>query len=205
MASRDAGTDAARQEVLRARDELSAELQRLEAATRAALDIRAKVRRNPGRAAAAAGAVSFVALGGPGRVWRGVRRLVRGAPPAYPPSLLPDEIEKVVRSLGEDGDKVRGVLERGFAAYLGEHRKAERRLWREILVGGLARPVGGRLARLAARRLLEPDPERYLDWLGRIRDREAGQRAARRDSGPTAEQPPAQSSAGSPGPEEPTR
>ena len=205
MASTHDRTDAARQEVLTARAELAGELERLEAATRAALDIRAKVRRHPGRTAVAAGAASFLAIGGPRRVWRGIRRLVRGAPTAYPPSLLPDEVEKVVRSLGEDGDKVRGVLERGFAAYLGEHRKAERRLWREILVGGLARPVGGRLARLAARRLLEPDPERYLDWLGRIRDREAGQRAARRDSGPTAEQPPAQSSAGSPGPEEPTR
>ncbi len=205
MASRDPGTDAARQEVLRARDELSAELERLEAATRAALDIRANVRRHPGRTAAAVGVASFFAVGGPGRVWRGIRRLVRGAPPAYPPSLLPAEIEKVVRSLGEDGDRVRGVIERGFAAYLQEHKEASRPFWREILVGGFARPVGGRLARLAARRLLEPDPERYLDWLGRIRDRQAGQRAARPGSGPTAARPPAQPSAGSPGSEEPTR
>ncbi|MFZ5853604.1 MAG: hypothetical protein ACOYXS_03740 [Chloroflexota bacterium] len=204
MASRDPGTDAARQEVLRARDELSTELERLEAATRAALDIRAKVRRHPGRTAAAAGVASFLVLGGPGRVWRAVRRLVRGAPPAYPPSLLPSEIEKIVRSLGEDGDKVRGVLERGFAAYLGEHKEASRPFWREILVGGLARPVGGRLARLAARRLLEPDPERYLDWLERIRARRAGEVEAGGGRPEATSEQPARPM-GSPGPEEPTR
>lgn len=202
MASRHDRTDAARQEVLTARAELAGELERLEAATRAALDIRAKVRRHPGRTAAAAGIASFVAIGGPRRAWRGIRRLVRGAPPAYPPSLLPAEVEKVVRSLGEDGERVRGVIERGFAAYLQEHKAARRPFWREILVGGLARPVGSRLARLAARRLLEPDPERYLDWLGRIRAREAG--AGEAGAG-EAEDATGRPQTGPPGPGAPSR
>lgn len=205
MASRDPGTDAARQEVLRARDELSAELERLEAATRAALDIRTKVRRNLGRTAAVVGAASFLAVGGPRRLVRGIRRVIRGAPPAYPSSLLPDEIEKVVRSLGDDGEKVRGVLEREFAAYVSEHKETDQRFWREMLLGGLVRPVGGQLARLAARRLLQPDLERYLEWLGRIRERQAGQWATGRASEPPPEQPPEHPPASSQGPAEPTR
>ena len=45
------------------------------------------------------------------------RRVVRGKSSPLPRSMLPDEIEKTLRSLGSDGDKVRGALERDFAAY----------------------------------------------------------------------------------------
>ena len=65
------------------------------------------------------------------RRWRGVPRARRSAaglpapagapsrarPTPLPPSMLPDEIEKTLRKLGDDGDKVRGALERDFAAY----------------------------------------------------------------------------------------
>ena len=37
--------------------------------------------------------------------------------------MLPDEIDKTLRKLGDDGDKVRGALERDFADYV---KKAEK-------------------------------------------------------------------------------
>jgi hypothetical protein len=33
-----------------------------------------------------------------------------------PKAMLPEEIERTLRSLGDDGDRVRGALERDFAA-----------------------------------------------------------------------------------------
>jgi hypothetical protein len=113
-----ARTDAARAEVLAARDELGVEVGRLAASARAAADIPAQVRRAPGRAAALAGGAAFFALGGPRRIVRGARRALFGAPSSLPGSMLPEEIEKVLRSLGTDGDAVRGTVEREFARYL---------------------------------------------------------------------------------------
>ncbi len=41
-----------------------------------------------------------------------------GARIRLPKSLLPDEVDKALRALGDDGTKVRGALERNFADYL---------------------------------------------------------------------------------------
>jgi hypothetical protein len=174
MASGTPGTDAARQDVLTARDELLEELVRLGAAGRAAVDVKAKVQRNPGKSAAAAGGAAFLAVGGPKRLLRGLKRAVRGPAPAYPKSMLPDEIEKVVRSLGDDGDKVRGKLEREFASYLADKKKTEKSLWRSVLMSGPLRPLLNQAVKGATQRLLEPDPESYAIWLERIRERMAG-------------------------------
>ncbi len=38
--------------------------------------------------------------------------------PPLPESMLPEEVERAVRALGSDGDRVRGALERSFAGYL---------------------------------------------------------------------------------------
>ena len=113
----DPATVAALAEVAAARAALDDELIRLEATARAAVDIRAKVKRNPGRAAAVVGGTAFVAVGGPRRVLRGVKHRVFGRPDPLPPSLLPDKVERAVSALGDDGAKVRGALEREFAAY----------------------------------------------------------------------------------------
>ena len=59
--------EAARAEVVASREAFSAELVRLEAAGRAAVDIKAKVRRNPAQAAGLAAGAGFLALGGPRR------------------------------------------------------------------------------------------------------------------------------------------
>ena len=63
-------TDAARDRVLAARASLGEELEVLEASARAAVDVPAKIRRSPAKAAAIAGGTAFVVLGGPRRVLR---------------------------------------------------------------------------------------------------------------------------------------
>jgi len=107
--------EAARAEVVASREAFSAELARLESAGRAAVDIKAKVRRNPARTAGLAASAGFLAVGGPGKVARGARRVLRGRKEALPASLLPDDVDRALKALGDDGAKVRGALERDFA------------------------------------------------------------------------------------------
>jgi hypothetical protein len=113
-----ARTDAARAEVVAARDAFAAEYEQLGPATRTALDVPAKVRRAPVQSAALAGGAAFLLLGGPKRVFGRMKRIVRGEPAPLPESMLPGEVERAVRALGSDGDRVRGALERSFAEYL---------------------------------------------------------------------------------------
>lgn len=118
-----ARTDAARTEVVAARQALATESARMGTATRAAVDIPARIRRAPAKSAAVAGGAAFVVLGGPRRVVRRLRRAVRGEPAPMPSSMLPKEIDKAIRSLGSNGDAVRGALERSFAGYLAKNGK----------------------------------------------------------------------------------
>ena len=113
-----AEADAARERVLAARTELATEVERLQASARAAVDIPAKVRRHPAQVAAAVGGVGFVALGGPRRLFRRVKSAIVGPDQPLPESMLPEEVEKTLRRLGTDGERVRGTLERDFADYL---------------------------------------------------------------------------------------
>jgi hypothetical protein len=92
-------------------------------ATREAVDIPAKIRRAPAKSAALAGGAAFVVLGGPRRIARRLRKAVRGEPAPMPSSMLPKDIDKAIRSLGRDGDAVRGALERSFAGYLAKNGK----------------------------------------------------------------------------------
>ncbi len=149
-----ARTDAARAEVLTARDDLGVEVGRLAASARAAADIAAQVRRAPGRSAAVAGGMAFLVLGGPRRIVRGARRAIFGAPSPLPKSMLPEEIEKVLLRLGTDGEAVRGTVEREFARYLEKtsRSRAERNVKdaSSEVVAHLIRTGG----RVAGRRLL---------------------------------------------------
>ena len=61
-------TDAARDRVLAARAALGEELEALEASARTAIDVPAKIKRSPAKAAALAGGTAFLVLGGPRRV-----------------------------------------------------------------------------------------------------------------------------------------
>jgi hypothetical protein len=95
----------------------------METATREAVDIPAKIRRAPAKSAALAGGAAFVVLGGPRRIVRRLRRAVGGEPAPLPSEMLPKEVDKAIRSLGSDGEKVRGALERSFANYLAKNGK----------------------------------------------------------------------------------
>jgi hypothetical protein len=149
---------AAALEVAAARAALEGELTALRASARAAVDLKAKVRRHPGRSAAIAGGAAFLALGGPRRLLRSLKRRVVGPPEPLPSSLLPDEIERAVRALGDDGARVRGALERGFAGYLeatSKDRKADSRRRSLVrLAAAIGLPVATRAAREAAMRLV---------------------------------------------------
>ena len=170
-----ARTDAARAEVLARRDDLLVEVQRMEASARAAVDIPAKVRKNPTRTAGLAAGTAFLALGGPQRLFRRGRRLIFGAPPALPPSMLPQDVERAVRSLGADGDKVRGTLEREFARYLADRSTARRNGdFAEVattIIGNLLKPTSARYGRQLAEDLLAPDSTSFNEALAKVRAR----------------------------------
>ena len=100
-------TDAARDRVLAARAALGDELETLEASARAAVDVPAKIRRSPARRPPSPAGRPSSCSAGPRRVFRAGRRAVTGAPEPLPEAMLPKEIEKTLRDLGDDGDKVR--------------------------------------------------------------------------------------------------
>lgn len=165
------GTDAARERVLVARAQLADELSLLEASARSAVDIPAKVKASPAKAAAVVGTAGFVVLGGPKRAVRGVKRIFRGPATPLPKSLLPDEIEKTLKHLGTDGDAVRGALERDFADYAKKAAKSRNNL-RTILAVSVARPLlfGG--SKAAARWLFSSgDAESFSERLAQVRER----------------------------------
>jgi hypothetical protein len=163
-------TSAALDDVIVAREAFAAELVRLEASARAAVDIKAKVRRNPGKTAAAVGGTAFVAVGGPRRVLRGVRHRVFGRPDPLPPSLLPDQVEKAVRALGDDGTKVRGALEREFAAFVDTNRKGESKFVRRILLTGGV-PLASQIGREIVKRVFEAPDDDVASRAEQIRSR----------------------------------
>ena len=172
-----ARTDAARAEVLAAREGLGDELERLEAAGRAAIDIPARLRREPAKLAGSAAGAAFLLLGGPGRVVRGIRKAIFGKDAELPKSMLPPEVEKTLKGLGPDGEKIRGTLEREFADYLEE--KAPQRRERDLgsaaggLLANVLRPLTIRAGRQLAEQLLNPDGATLGEALRRTRGRGA--------------------------------
>jgi hypothetical protein len=151
--------DAARERVLAARAELDEDLGVLEASARSAVDIPAKVRRSPAKAAAIAGGAAFLVLRGPTRIYRAVRTAITGQPAPMPKRMLPKEIEKTLRSLGDNGDKVRGALERDFADYAKKAEKDRRGLL-SVIVLAAVRPLVMRGARAVGESILSPSGER---------------------------------------------
>ncbi len=166
---------AARAEVLAARGRLDEELVRLEASARAAVDVKAKVKRNPVKAAGAAAGAGFVLVGGPKRVLRGARNAIFGKPDPLPASMLPKEIDASLRKLGSDGERVRGTIERDFARYLDE--KAPERKQRDLvgIIGGLlltaGRPLAVRYGKQLAEQALNPDRAAFEAQLEKVRSR----------------------------------
>lgn len=164
---------AAREALLAARGSLDEELLRLEASGRAAVDIKAKVKRNPVKAAGLAAGAGFVVVGGPQRLFRRAKRAVMGPEEPLPKSMLPKDIEKQLKKLGTDGDRVRGTLEREFARYLDD--KAEERKSRDLtgvlaaLLLSAGKPLVNRYGKQVAERLISTDGASYRDQLEKLR------------------------------------
>ena len=170
-----AEADAARERVLAARAELATEVERLEASARAAVDIPSKLKRNPARAAAVIGGVGFVALGGPRRLFRRAKSTIVGPDQPLPESMLPEEVEKTLKRLGTDGEKVRGTLERDFADYLKVSQKRRGPRLGQTLYYAVTLPLIRRSGKLAVDWLMQPsqrDLPAQIDALrGRLRAR----------------------------------
>ncbi len=169
--------EAALAEIAAARGGLVTSLDELTSATQSALDVPAKIRRNPVKAAALAGGAGFLLLGGPRRVIRFAASRVLPARPDPYSGLLPDEIEQVLKDAGLAQDsEVRRALDEDFADYLRTKGRAEptptaaRSLWRTF--DRVAGPLGTVGARILVERIMEAD-----------RDRGRTRAAARRSSG----------------------
>ncbi|HSM33239.1 MAG TPA: hypothetical protein VK987_04040 [Anaerolineae bacterium] len=154
-----AALDAARSGVADALDDLTR-------ATQSALDVPAKIRRNPVKTAALVGGTGFLLAGGPRRVVRAVGRRILPQPRPDPyAGILPDEIEKVLKDSGVAKDpEVRRALNRDFADYLkqkGKYRpepSAAASFWRTF--DKVAGPLGTAGARTLVQRLMEAEQDR---------------------------------------------
>lgn len=194
-----ARTAAARAEVVARRQILLDEVIGLEAAGRSAIDIPAKIRRAPARTAALAAGAAFMVLGGPKRSLRAVRRAVFGPKADLPKSMLPGQVDKVLRALGDDGDRVRGVLEREFVDYLekGKPNRESRDLRGTISVlgGSLLGPATSQAGKRLAAELFKPEGGSFSAVTERIRARrvarESEAAAGSLDVAPAGERRPA--------------
>jgi len=168
---------AAHAEVLAARTLLAEEIDRLEASARAAVDVKAKVRKSPVKTGAFVAGTAFVVAGGPRRVFRGVRNAVFGKPDPMPKSMLPKEIDSKLRELGSDGERVRGLLEREFASYLDQNAPARKRQDVMGIAGSLlttfTRFFALRYGRLLAEEIFKTDAESFANQIDRVRARRA--------------------------------
>ena len=146
------------------RANVATELDNLNTSVRAAVDIPAKIKRNPVPTLGAAGGAAFLLLGGPKRVAQSLEKHLFPKRYARPPKVLPRDVEKTLDRLPEeDRDLVRAHLERDFAAYLrDQHAKdppnARTAAWKtyDLLLG----TVGARIARELVKQLFEVPPER---------------------------------------------
>jgi hypothetical protein len=187
-----ARTDAARAEVAAARTELLNEVDRLESAGRAAVDIPAKVRRAPAKTAGVAAGAAFLLAGGPGRLWHRAKRAVRGREADLPARLLPKDVDRVLSHLGSDGDAVRRVLDKEFADYLEAHREERRKrdlgATASMLAGTVLGPLTQRAGKQLAERLFSPQGPDFEEALSAIRSRrgQGGGRSAGRAASTSA-------------------
>jgi hypothetical protein len=153
-------------QVTAARAALGSSLDELTDATKSAVDIPAKVRRNPGKTLALAGGAGFLIAGGPKRVLRAFTGRIGSRTPRDPyDGLLPDEIERVLRDSAVAKDPaVRRALEEDFADYLSRKGRLEPEatpaavLWRTF--DRVAGPLGTAGARLLVMRLMEAEKAR---------------------------------------------
>ena len=117
-------TQEARRQVIEAREALGGELDEFSSAARSAVDIPAKIRKNPLKTAGLVAGAGFLGVGGPKRVLKAVGSRVRPRTRRPHEGLLPKEIEQVVKKkAGAQAPEIQGAMEDDFARYL--ERKAD--------------------------------------------------------------------------------
>jgi ElaB/YqjD/DUF883 family membrane-anchored ribosome-binding protein len=173
--------DAARDRVLAARADLEGQVETLQASARAAVDIPARIRQSPAKAAAVGAALGFVLLRGPQRLYRAARKAIFGTPAPMPKRMLPKDIEKTLRSMGDDGEKVRGTLERDFADYVKKAEKDRRGLL-SVAIMAMLRPMVARGLRRAGEFLVSPTAEGSPTGLDEVRAKAGARLEAMRSS-----------------------
>jgi hypothetical protein len=168
----------ARQAVVDARKAVEKELDDLGLAAKAAVDIPAKIRRNPVRTVGLGAGAAFLLLGGPKRVLKQVEHRV--FPKRRYRKLTPPEIDRAIDRLGEeDQEKVRAHIERDFATYLEKSHPREEPNARKSFWGTydtLVAIVGTAAARELVKRFLEVPKE------ARTEAAEEAAKAARADA-----------------------
>ena len=150
-----------------ARVNVSESLDQLTAASQSALDVPAKIKRNPVKTAALVGGTGFLLAGGPRRVVRFVGRRVFQQRPDPHAGILPPDIEKVLKDSGVAKDPdVRRALNKDFADYLKNKGKyqpeptAQASFWRTF--DRVAGPLGTAGARVMVQRLMEAEQNRAI-------------------------------------------
>jgi len=159
-------TEESRRQVIAARQELGDGLDDLTLAFRSAIDIPAKIRKNPLQTVALAGGAGFLAVGGPKKVIRAAVHRIRPSTRRPHDGLLPKDIDKVVRRKGGPrADEIETALENDFADYLkrkgkvvGTEPNAGKSLWKtyDTIVG----PLGALVAKQLVERLAAADANR---------------------------------------------
>jgi len=144
---------------------VAASLDQLTDATQSALDVPAKIRRNPVKTAALLGGTGFLLVGGPRRVARFVGRRIRPQRPDPHAGIMPPDIEKILKDAGVAKDpEVRRALNKDFADYLKNKGKyqpepsATTSFWRTF--DRVAGPLGTAGARVMVMRLMEAEHDR---------------------------------------------
>ena len=159
-------TEEFRRQVIAAREALGDGLDDLTLAFRSAIDIPAKIRKNPLQTAALAGGAGFLVVGGPKKVLRAAVHRIRPSTRRPHEGLLPKDIDKVVkRKGGPRADEIETALENDFADYLKRKGKAteaepnaQKSLWKtyDTIVG----PLGALVAKQLVDRLAAADANR---------------------------------------------
>jgi hypothetical protein len=175
----------ARQAVVDARKDVEKELDDLGLATRAALDIPAKIRRNPVRTVGVGAGAAFLLLGGPRRVLKQVEQRV--FPKRRYRRLTPAEIDRAIDRLGEeDREAARAHVERDFASYLEKNHPREQPNARKSFWGTydtLMAIVGTAAARELVKRFLEVPQEARQEAAEKdVKAAQAGAKAALADA-----------------------
>lgn len=169
----------ARANLAAARQELSIELDHLEASARSALDVKARARENKVKLAAGAGGLAFLAVGGPRRVARRVRWFVTGRE-ERPKGLLPKDIDQLLDRIGENNDVVRRSLEYDFAQYLKKAHPKPKSFIRTSIEFAAQGALAGGVSRAVARAVdmaMRPPAQRYDEALRDVTSRGAADAA----------------------------